>query len=95
MTAVLVITGWVLDGAIDGFVAVPGGSVRSLELTLGPFVPRLPEAGLVRSGYCALPCLVPAIALAFPTDMHRVHNSQQMKGRTILSETLALRRQQT
>ena len=95
MTAVLVITGWFLDGAIDGFVAVPGGSVRSLELTLGPFVPRLAKAGLVPSGYCASPCLVPVIALAFPTDMHRIHNSQQMKGRTIPSETLAVRGQKT
>jgi hypothetical protein len=47
------ISGRFRDGAIDGFVAVPGGSVRSLELTPGALVPRLAEAGLFRSGYRA------------------------------------------
>ncbi|MGA0541899.1 NtaA/DmoA family FMN-dependent monooxygenase [Neotabrizicola sp. VNH66] len=45
------ITRWFEAGAIDGFIAVPGGSVRSLELTLGELVPRLAEAGLFRKDY--------------------------------------------
>lgn len=47
------ITRWFEAGAIDGFMAVPGGSVRSLDLTLEELVPRLAEAGLFRSAYSA------------------------------------------
>lgn len=42
---------WFEAGAIDGFIAVPGGSARSLDLTLGALVPRLAEAGLFRRAY--------------------------------------------
>ncbi|MBN9672262.1 NtaA/DmoA family FMN-dependent monooxygenase [Roseibium aggregatum] len=42
---------WHDAGAIDGFIAVPGGSVSSMHLTLHELVPRLAEAGLFRSDY--------------------------------------------
>lgn len=42
---------WFEAGAIDGFIAVPGGSVRSLDLTLGELVPRLVEADIFRKNY--------------------------------------------
>ncbi|WP_428927784.1 NtaA/DmoA family FMN-dependent monooxygenase [Marinibacterium sp. SX1] len=42
---------WFEAGAIDGFIAVPGGSARSMELTLDELVPRLAEAGLFRRAY--------------------------------------------
>ncbi len=49
--AVEAITHWFRAGAIDGFMAVPGGSVRSLERTLERLVPALVKAGLFRAGY--------------------------------------------
>lgn len=45
------ITRWFEGGAIDGFVAVPGGSTRSLDLTLGELVPRFADTGLFRRAY--------------------------------------------
>jgi FMN-dependent oxidoreductase (nitrilotriacetate monooxygenase family) len=42
---------WFDAGAIDGFIAVPGGSRRSLDLTLDGLIQRLAEAGLFRSAY--------------------------------------------
>lgn len=42
---------WFRAGAVDGFVAVPGGSARSLELMLGSLIPRLAQEGLFRRGY--------------------------------------------
>lgn len=42
---------WVEAGAIDGFIAVPGGSVSSLRLVFEALVPRLAEAGLFRTSY--------------------------------------------
>ncbi len=42
---------WFRAGAVDGFIPVPGGSVRSLDLTLGDLVPRLARAGLFRDRY--------------------------------------------
>jgi len=42
---------WHDAGAIDGFIAVPGGSVSSMHLTLHDLVPRLAEAGRFRSDY--------------------------------------------
>jgi len=42
---------WFEAGAVDGFVAVPGGAPSSLDLTLGELIPRLAEAGLFRSTY--------------------------------------------
>tara|TARA_R110002020_G_scaffold77450_8_gene195489 strand:+ start:6099 stop:7361 length:1263 start_codon:yes stop_codon:yes gene_type:complete len=45
------ITRWFESGAIDGFVAVPGGSARSMHLTLEELVPRLARAGLYRKAY--------------------------------------------
>ena len=47
------ITRWFQAGAIDGFIAVPGGSVRSLDLMLDDLIPRLAEDGLFRSAYSA------------------------------------------
>ncbi|MFT4247486.1 MAG: NtaA/DmoA family FMN-dependent monooxygenase [Pseudomonas sp.] len=38
-------------GAADGFIALPGGALRSLELLLDELVPRLAEQGLFRDGY--------------------------------------------
>ena len=45
------ITRWFAAGAIDGFIAVPGGAPRSLDLTLDALIPRLAEAGLFRKAY--------------------------------------------
>ncbi len=42
---------WVAAGAIDGFVAVPGGSVASMRLVLERLLPRLGDAGLFRTAY--------------------------------------------
>lgn len=44
---------WFATGAIDGFIAVPGGSVSSMRLVMDALVPRLAEAGLFRNGYRA------------------------------------------
>lgn len=41
----------VAAGAADGFIALPGGSIRSLDLFLDELVPRLVERGLFRSEY--------------------------------------------
>lgn len=38
-------------GALDGFIALPGGSIRSLDLCLDELVPRLAERGLFRREY--------------------------------------------
>ena len=45
------IADWAAANAIDGFVAVPGGSTGSMHLFLGDLVPRLAEAGLFRTAY--------------------------------------------
>lgn len=42
---------WFEAGAIDGFIAVPGGSRRSLDLTLNELLPRLVHDGIFRAGY--------------------------------------------
>ena len=42
---------WMADAAIDGFIAVPGGSVTSMRLVLEKLVPSLAEAGLFRTRY--------------------------------------------
>lgn len=42
---------WAQASAIDGFVAVPGGSVASMRLVLEQLLPRLGDAGLFRTGY--------------------------------------------
>lgn len=42
---------WVEAGAIDGFIAVPGGSVSSMKLFFDRLVPMLVEAGLLRDVY--------------------------------------------
>ncbi len=42
---------WFRAGAVDGFIPVPGGSVRSLDLTLEALIPRLARAGLFRDRY--------------------------------------------
>ena len=49
--AVEQIVEWSAAGAIDGFLAAPGGSVESLHCVLEQLVPRLVEAGLFRSRY--------------------------------------------
>ncbi|MEF2072684.1 NtaA/DmoA family FMN-dependent monooxygenase [Consotaella aegiceratis] len=49
--AVEAIRDWTDAGAIDGFVALPGGSVGSMRLALDEMIPRLAEAGLFRSDY--------------------------------------------
>ncbi|MBB2972788.1 NtaA/DmoA family FMN-dependent monooxygenase [Mesorhizobium sp. RMAD-H1] len=49
--AIEAIRDWTEAGAIDGFIAVPGGSVSSLHLVLDELVPRLVEAGLFRESY--------------------------------------------
>lgn len=42
---------WFEAGAIDGFIALPGGSEKSLQLFFDELVPRLVERGLFRSEY--------------------------------------------
>lgn len=42
---------WAAIGAIDGFIAAPGGSVDSITVFLEQVVPRLVELGLFRSDY--------------------------------------------
>ena len=42
---------WAQAGAIDGLVAVPGGSVASMRLVLERLLPLLGDAGLFRTGY--------------------------------------------
>ncbi|UQS88722.1 NtaA/DmoA family FMN-dependent monooxygenase [Pseudomonas chlororaphis subsp. piscium] len=42
---------WAKAGAIDGFIAAPGGSIGSMHLFLEQVVPRLVEAGLFREHY--------------------------------------------
>ncbi|MGV8260801.1 hypothetical protein ACV33K_30635, partial [Pseudomonas aeruginosa] len=46
--AVEQIVDWAAAGAMDGFIAAPGGSVGSLRLFLEQVVPRLVEKGLFR-----------------------------------------------
>ncbi|MEL7939044.1 NtaA/DmoA family FMN-dependent monooxygenase [Pseudomonas delhiensis] len=45
------IADWAAAGAMDGFIAAPGGSFGSLRLFLDEVVPRLAEAGLFRDRY--------------------------------------------
>ncbi|WP_367193189.1 NtaA/DmoA family FMN-dependent monooxygenase [Amorphus sp. 3PC139-8] len=45
------IRAWAEAGAADGFIALPGGSPRSLDLFLDELVPRLAQAGLFRREY--------------------------------------------
>lgn len=42
---------WFEAGAIDGFIALPGGSVESLRIFLDELVPALVERGLFRRDY--------------------------------------------
>lgn len=49
--AVEAIRKWSDAGAIDGFIAAPGGSTSSMHLTLDELMPRLSETGLLRSDY--------------------------------------------
>ncbi|MCU1734626.1 NtaA/DmoA family FMN-dependent monooxygenase [Pseudomonas sp. 20P_3.2_Bac4] len=49
--AVEQIADWAEAGAMDGFIAAPGGSVESVHLFLDEVVPRLVEAGLFRERY--------------------------------------------
>lgn len=42
---------WSESGAIDGFIALPGGSVASMRLTLDRLMPRLVDGGLFREAY--------------------------------------------
>lgn len=51
--AVAEIADWFRAGAIDGFIAVPGGSRRSLDLLLQAVIPRLVQQGLFRARYAA------------------------------------------
>ncbi len=45
------ITAWHEAGAIDGFIALPGGSERCLQLFFDKLVPQLAERGLFRKEY--------------------------------------------
>lgn len=42
---------WAASGAIDGFIAAPGGSVESIRVFLEEVMPRLVELGLFRRKY--------------------------------------------
>ena len=42
---------WSDAGAIDGFITAPGGSTSSMHLALDELMPRLSQAGLLRSEY--------------------------------------------
>ncbi|UOQ49893.1 hypothetical protein MUN88_07435 [Gracilibacillus caseinilyticus] len=45
------ITEWAEADAIDGFIALPGGSIQSLTLFCDQLVPKLVEKGLFRENY--------------------------------------------
>lgn len=45
------IEAWFEAGALDGFIALPGGSLQSLELFFEKLVPELVRRGLFRSDY--------------------------------------------
>jgi len=49
--AIGIIADWFEAGAIDGFVAVPGGSWACFDRVLGELIPRLAAAGLFRTAY--------------------------------------------
>lgn len=49
--AVIEITKWCENGALDGFIALPGGSVQSMNLFFEQVIPRLVENGLFRREY--------------------------------------------
>jgi FMN-dependent oxidoreductase (nitrilotriacetate monooxygenase family) len=49
--AVETIQKWSNAGAIDGFITAPGGSTTSMHLALDELMPRLSEAGLLRTDY--------------------------------------------
>lgn len=49
--AVAEIKTWAEAGAMDGFFALPAGSVQSMRLALEGVIPRLAEAGLFRAEY--------------------------------------------
>ncbi|WP_346915672.1 NtaA/DmoA family FMN-dependent monooxygenase [uncultured Roseibium sp.] len=49
--AVAEIRAWAEAGAMDGFIAVPGGSVDCMRLVLEQLVPALAEEGLFRQDY--------------------------------------------
>ena len=53
--AVEQIVDWAAAGAMDGFIAAPGGSVGSLRLFLEQVVPRLVEKGCSASATAPLP----------------------------------------
>ena len=42
---------WREAGAIDGFIALPGGSWRSMQLFFDELMPRLSDMGLFRKEY--------------------------------------------
>ena len=42
---------WAEAGAMDGFIAAPGGSIRSMHIFLEQVIPMLVEAGLFRERY--------------------------------------------
>lgn len=45
------ITHWFNNGAIDGFIAIPGGAAKSLQLFFNQVIPLLRGAGLFRDEY--------------------------------------------
>lgn len=45
------ISDWFASESIDGFIALPGGSVSSMHRVLDELLPRLSEAGLFRKAY--------------------------------------------
>ena len=49
--AFLQIADWRQAGAIDGFIATPGGSTASMHLILDALMPMLTDAGLLRKDY--------------------------------------------
>lgn len=49
--AIAAITDWHAAGAMDGFIALPGGAPQSLTLLLEQVVPHLADAGLFRRAY--------------------------------------------
>lgn len=49
--AVAAIKRWWAAGAVDGFMTAGGEPTRSMDLALEELMPRLSEAGLLRSEY--------------------------------------------
>lgn len=65
--ALAAIREWTEAGAIDGFIAVPGGSVSSMDIFFERLVPMLVECGLLRDFYSG-PTFADHLGLLYSAD---------------------------